>query len=353
MTRIGDAENVRNMRAAAEAIAERAPGLKKPTLKRYPWSRLHSDLLDDIRWPLVARRAQVPLPIVEALVMRLEVHANRSQPRGYVGDFNAEAMAVRWGVDVDTVLRTFAELERDDIGWIDQDHIVSFWARNPDSDQDPTAAERQHRKREHDRTLRASILAGTGVSPALIAARSRPLSPAERKRRQRQRERAERQQDVTNASRNGVTGHASRDASVTEKRPQKQELGMSHRDSVTSRPEQSRKERNVTSPAAGLAPVYPVVFADKAKALQWLRDEGEVILMRRCQVLRSKAGRMIQRWSLTLGDITALAEIILATSATAAQGASFERMVVDQVARRTVEKLGPALPLPPVAIKGG
>jgi hypothetical protein len=107
------------------------------------------------------------LPVVEALVVRLELHASKSQPRGYVGDFNAEAMAVRWGADVDMVLRVFAELERADVGWIDQEHVVSFWARNPDGDQDPTAAERQARKRGATERCAWQFSVGRACRPTL------------------------------------------------------------------------------------------------------------------------------------------------------------------------------------------
>jgi hypothetical protein len=127
---------------------------------------------------------------------------------------------------------------------------------------------------------------------------------------------------------------------------------------VTPRAEQSIKqeaEENAegTAPsAAASAPSARAAFADKAKALQWLRGEGEAILMRRCQVMKSKAGRMIQRWSVTLAhDLTAIAEIILETSATSAQGSAFENLIVNQVARRAAEMLGPALPFPLADVK--
>lgn len=350
-------DGFRNREAALAAIAERSPGLKKPTLKRYSWSRLHADLLDDIRWPLVARRAQAPLPIVEALVVRLEIHASRGQPRGYVGDFNAEAMAVRWGVDVDMVMRVFGELERADIGWIDQEQVVTFWARNPDSDQDPTAAQRQANKRERDRELRRAILTGTAAPSAAAARRGRSLTPAERKANQRMREKLARAgvTDVTKSHETGVTGHASRDGLVTEKVQQTQPLGMSRRDSVTSRPEQSRvKEENVTGLGTNPTPIDPALFSDRAKALQWLKGDGEALITRRLGVLRHKGCQQIERWSTTAyHDVQALARIVYASLATNAQGEAFRELVTRQVARQATEMIAPALPLPPVPVRGG
>lgn len=347
--------NFRDPRAAIGAIAERHPGLKKPTLKRYPWSRLHSDLLDDIRWPLVARRAQAPLPIVEALIMRLELHANRSQPRGYVGDFNAEAMAVRWGVDIDTVLRVSAELQRPDIGWIDQEHVVTFWARNPDGDQDATAAERQSRKRERDRATKAAIIQG-GAAAGIRPKHARPLTPAERKQRQRDRDRLARvTQNVTKSHENGVTRHASRDASVTEKTPTPQSDNLSRRDSVTSRPEQSRiVEEAVTPLAANFTPIDAVVFEDRVRALQWLKGDGEALVTSRLGGFRSRASKQLEGWSKILcGDVTTLAKCVYAALATNAQGETFRKLVELQVARRVTELIAPSLPLGPVQVGKG
>ena len=153
MTRTSALQNIRNMQAAAEAALERAPGLAKPSLRRYTWSRLHTDLLDDFRWSLVAKRANAPLPLVEAVLIRLENHANRSRPRGHVGDFNPEALAARWNVDAEMIARICAQLESPDIGWIDQDQIVEFWDRNPDK-VDDTAAERQQRARDRKKGMK-------------------------------------------------------------------------------------------------------------------------------------------------------------------------------------------------------
>jgi hypothetical protein len=345
----------RDPAAAGRAIAERSPGLKKPTLRRYSWSRLHSDLLDDIRWPLVARRAQAPLPVVEALVVRLELHASKSQPRGYVGDFNAEAMAVRWGADVDMVLRVFAELERADVGWIDQEHVVSFWARNPDGDQDPTAAERQARKRDRDRALRLAILSGAGVPADFAAKGARPLTAAERKQRQRLRDRLEREAaSVTKGHETRVTGHASRDANVTGKALSSQELDASRRDSVTSRPEQTREVRaaeSVTVLGSNLTPIDPSVFVDRAAALRWLKGDGEALVTGRLG-LRSSAAKAIERWDKTLcHDTAGLARIVHASMATAARGEAYRTLVERQVARQAAELIAPALPLPPMGLK--
>ena len=321
----------RMLEQAVDAGIRRAQDLTaKPSLKRYSWSRFHSDLLDDVRWSLVAKRAQAPLPVVEALILRIEVHANRSQPRGYVGDFNAEAMAARWGVEADIVLRILDELERSDIGWIDQDQVVSFWARNPDK-VDETAAERMQRMRDRKK----------GMKQLATLARQGLITEAER---------ADREAALKNSRepKAVIAGWASPSQSALRRNAV----------TVTPRAEQIIKQEGGENaqPIAALnaVTVSParIAFADKAKALQWLRGEGEALVTRRLSVMRSKAGRLIERWSVTLGhDVTALAEILAATGETAAQGPAFEKLVLTQVARRAANNIGPALPLPPVAVK--
>lgn len=320
----------RLMEQAAETAIKRVQyGNAKPTLKRYSWSRLHTDLLDDNRWSLVALRAQAPLPFVEALVTRLEIHANKSVPRGYVGDFDAEAMAARWGVEADMVGRILDELERPQLGWIDQEQIVSFWDRNPDK-VDETAAKRMQRMRDRKKGMRRlAELSSRGL-----------ITEAQRHEREVALKNSKEPAELIAA---WTEPDALRRNAVT----------------VTTRADQIIKQNAAgtaaQAPPSGesLASSARLEFADKAKALQWLQGEGEAILMRRCQVMKSKAGRMIQRWSVTLGDVTQLAEIILASSATSAQGAAFEDLVVNGVARRATERLAPGLPFPPMAIKGG
>ena len=411
-------QNMRNMQAAAEAAA---PGLKKPTLKRYSWSRLHSDLLDDTRWSLVAKRAEAPLPIVEALVIRLEAHANNAQPRGDVLGFNLEAMAARWNIDPETVRRIYEELERPDIGWISQDQIVTFWSRNPDKI-DETNAERQQRWRVRRRGMKQLALllrqgaisegvrlerevalrdsrdpqavisswdvtlpVTAGLTPSVtrhavtppilpsvtplvtpsvtrhavtVTAGVTPSGNADRTAAARQRRARERKKALKDLQKAQISAAAVLQAGTAALADRADRDGITrYFVTVTPRAEQIiEAERDAADgplreAADAPAPSARVEFADRAKALRWLEVEGEEIVRRRCQVLRSKASKMLQRWSVTLGDVTALAEIILATSATTAQGAGFEQLIVNQVARRAAERLGPQLPLPPVAVR--
>ncbi|MCC6172044.1 MAG: hypothetical protein IT481_08450 [Gammaproteobacteria bacterium] len=120
-------------------------------MRRYTWCRIHHDLVDDTRWRLVARMSGAPQHIVEAFVVRLDIYASANRPRGSVDGFNVVALAAHWNLPSEEQLaRIYAALEHPQVGWIDQDQIVTFWERNPDVE-DPTAAERKRRQRAKQR----------------------------------------------------------------------------------------------------------------------------------------------------------------------------------------------------------
>jgi len=333
MTRISGLQNIRNMKAAVDAIAERSPGLTKPTLKRYSWSRLHTDLLDDFRWSLVAKRANASLPLVEAVLIRLENHANRSRPRGYVGDFTAEGLAARWNVDADTIGRIYAELEKSDIGWIDQDQIVSFWDRNPDI-VDDTAAERQQRVRDRKK----------GMKQLAALARQGYITDQQRLERELALKDSREPKSLMAAWAN-LSTDASRRDSVT----------------VTTRSDQiinqdlSGKEKRGSSggaPGAGFFPGNGVDVVDFGQAQLWLETEGLALLTVRMTIQRPRAALLIERWAAGAdGDLAGLVAIILGAVRTAAIGEAFQTLVENQIARRQQEANGPRLPLPPVGLK--
>ncbi|MGY4295401.1 hypothetical protein ACVWXN_003496 [Bradyrhizobium sp. i1.4.4] len=99
-------------------------------------------------------------------------------------------------------------------------------------------------------------------------------------------------------------------------------------------------------------PIDPAVFVERAKALQWLKGDGEALVTSRLGVMRSKACQSIERWSVTAcHDLTALAKIIFSSLATEAKGEAFRKLVETQVARQAAEMIAPALPLPPMGLK--
>ena len=305
----------------------------KPTLRRYTWSRLHTDLLDDFRWSLVAKRANAPLPLVEAVVIRLENHANRSKPRGYVGDFSAEALAARWNVEADAIGRIYAELERSDIGWIDQDQLVTFWDRNPDM-VDDTAADRQQRVRDRKKGMRQL---------AMLAAQGRITEQQRREREAALKE--SREPKALMASWPELSTMPSRRDSVT----------------VTTRADHNikqdlvgKEERGLPGEevGAGFLPEPGVNIVGFGQAQLWLDTEGIKLVTARMQSLATRSRLLIERWSAGVeGDLAALVAIILGAIGTNAVGEAFQVVVEDQIGRRRLEAQGPRLPLPPVALK--
>jgi hypothetical protein len=128
----------------------------KPTReKRYNWYRKDNDFTRHPNWRRTARLAGVPLTEVIATVDELLQAASKARDRGHVGDFDFEGCAVVLEIPAQNVLAIYRALN--DIGWIEQDTIVSWYDRQPDYE-DPTAAERQRNKRARDKARRAVAL---------------------------------------------------------------------------------------------------------------------------------------------------------------------------------------------------
>lgn len=277
----------------------------KPTLRRITWCRVHHELLHLDLWALVADMAKVDLALVEAFVVRLEIHASASMHRGHVEDFNIAALAAKWRRGKDELARIYAALEHPDVGWIDQDQIVSFWARNPDLE-DPTAAERQRNKRARDKAAKADArMARQGLSTVTRDSR-----------------------DVT---RDSVT--------------------------VTTRSDQIKKKEGLGEEgSSGAADSVHTRSGESGDFDLWLMSGGCRIVVECLEVQAPSAQVRIARWKKTLGDddaaARALVKIIQAAEATNLRGARFHNLISDQVTRHRLQLEGPQLPLMPPRPKG-
>jgi hypothetical protein len=78
--------------------------------------------------------------------------ANRSKPRGWVRDFSVIDCGAALDIDPDSVGEVFQKLE--ELGWIENDYLATWDERQPDKE-DPTAADRQRRRREKLKLERA------------------------------------------------------------------------------------------------------------------------------------------------------------------------------------------------------
>lgn len=300
----------------------------KPTLKRYTWVRWHHELSYMPLWALVAQRAGVAQPIVEAFVQRLEVHASGGRPRGSIEDFNVAALAASWRIDDDALARVRAVLEEPDIGWIEQDFIVTFWERNPD-EEDTTAKERQQRKR--DRTKAMKELAHQ--------ARLGLISPQTRLEREL----------VLMASRFPQQQMATWARLSTED----ERHGVTHRDSVTVT---ARADQIDTAKQGGLCDVsaVPNHSGESGDVEIWLAMEGTRIVAERMRTLPARAKLEMGRWRKELADDAAtLAQLIHDADTMGLTGGKFSDRIRAEIMRLRFENRGPSLPFPLKVKRGG
>ena len=125
--------------------------------RSFSWCRRPNGFSDNPKWRSVKARTGLELCTVLAFVNRLEEvgndAANRGDIRGSLVGFKAQDFAAALDISVEEANKLFAALEHPDIGWIADGIIVDFHDRNPDVE-DPTAAERQRRRRSRDRITR-------------------------------------------------------------------------------------------------------------------------------------------------------------------------------------------------------
>jgi hypothetical protein len=89
---------------------------------------------------------------VSMIAVALLRTANRSRPRGWVRDFSVIDCGAALDIEPDKVGEVYRKLE--ELGWIDNDYLVTWDERQPDKE-DPTAADRQRRRREKLKLERA------------------------------------------------------------------------------------------------------------------------------------------------------------------------------------------------------
>jgi hypothetical protein len=303
--------------------------MKAARHRSFHWCRRANGFSDMPLWRLVAAELSMPLYQVLAFVNRLEEAANAAEPRGFVGDFLAAEFGAALGMSAADAERIYLSLERPEIGWIDRDHIVSFYARNPDRE-DNTNAQRQQRWRDRRKAMK------------LVAARARAG-------------------EISAAERMAIEQHVcSRewDGSLL---PAPGRNGVTSRYEVTVTPEQSRIVTHAaTDPARGAEEGSPGQQAEAAGPTpeQWLATSGQDYVRGRLDVVAKVADAKLKRWLGNVGgDPAALVEIIQWAVATTDvdRPSHFEAVIGDQIRRRRDAAKGPPLPFAPViqARQGG
>jgi hypothetical protein len=319
---------------------------KKLRMRRFSWRRkfnagpyMHAD---DKRLRLVARRVGAMLPVVEAFIDRLDDFANQNTPRGSVEGFSIEALAAHWSLPNEDVLaRIYAELETPEIGWIDQDFIVDFWARNPDTE-DATSAQRQARSRAFKKAL----------TEIARQARLGFIDEVERRLRETKlyalKERARWGLDDWRAELRDILQLSTEEV-----------LSRCDTVTVTTRSDQtvSKTGNSVDNVAAAASSESPglsegqagaVAIDPQIKAELWLCTQGKRIVIERLDVNATLADTRLERWLRDVsGDHAALAEIIAAADKADYVAARFHNLIVDQIRRHISRVAGLQLPLMP------
>lgn len=314
--------------AAEKALRHRA----------WKWCRLDNHFVDLPIWRVVAFKAQVPLYAVQAFVTRLESFANMAEPRGYVGDFSVDEFGAALGMTPDVSARIFVALCDPAVRWVDQEHVATFYGRNPDKPDD-TAAERKRRSRSRSdvrKKLAALFRQGrlAGDERTLVEAVLDGLDDSDLRKLQVR---------LENALSTGHAGHSVtlRDiVTVTPREDQKLETGAVD----NSEAEPGRE-------TAGLA--IEEVAPDDAistEAATWLGSEAVRIVVQRMVVTPARAAMLVERWRRDLnGDDATMATIIAGADDANLTTLRFQISVTEQVKRHIVTRTcGQALHLPPV-----
>jgi hypothetical protein len=93
---------------------------------------------------VIAIQTELPVHEIQAVAIALLCKANGARPRGSLAEFSPLECAAALDLPAEHVIRIYAAFEES--GWIDQDYLTTWDDRQPDKE-DPTAAERQRRRR--------------------------------------------------------------------------------------------------------------------------------------------------------------------------------------------------------------
>ena len=359
--------------AGAYAAAE-----KKKAKREWHWCRRHNGFSDMPIWKLVARRANTTLVTVLAFVNRLEELANSAgnvegRERGSVETFDPEEFGLALDIQTEEAARIFAALEDEKVNWIAFDHLVTFYDRNKDREEDAEAVRsRKRRSRTYarirqqlDRLVR--IGKATAVQRAAIVVSLKGIGDAELNELQNRLARAE-------LSPEGLsTGGQVAELSTGGHPPETPQLRMSHRsqsDTVTVTPEE-RKNLEQTRSSAGdntggaargetAGPAMGEVgegAETSEQATRWIDKEGTALIVQRLMIVTNVAITHRERWRRDLQDDVALKDIMVSAHERARTGAQFHVLISDAVDRTVRERrdgrqLGLMPPRPGSAPKG-
>jgi hypothetical protein len=285
-----------------------------------------------------------------AFVNRLEElgndSANRGDFRGSVADFKAQDFAAALDISVEDAHKLYAILQHPEVGWIADGVIADFHDRNPDVE-DPTAAERQRRRRAREKICRMVAekeRAGfiSGEERLEIENRLPRLGHPELVNLQVELEAKSLQTSVTRDSRMSRRDRVTTSANLTE--PPSSAPSETQNvtcDNATVTLDQNKPDRptlSATIPkAASLGSASlpkeenEIVSGPGTDPAIWLNEKGSELIMNRMDEPYERAMTRLSGWSERVRDPAILAGIL--QCAQDRSGHSFHMEVSDQIRR--------------------
>jgi hypothetical protein len=129
------------------------------------WFRSWHGAPTDPKWLVIARKAQVAPGVVSAVFWALMDYASQHTDRGSVDGFDVETYAAFTGWEESEIIAVLAAMTNK--GTITPDNRLAAWDKRQPKKEDPTATERQQRKRERDKlTERDNGVTNAPVTPS-------------------------------------------------------------------------------------------------------------------------------------------------------------------------------------------
>lgn len=135
------------------------------------WFRSWHGAPTDPKWLVVARKAQVAPGVVSAVFWALMDYASQNTDRGSVEGFDVETYAAFTGWEESEIIAVLAAMTNK--GIITPDNRLAAWDKRQPKKEDPTATERQQRKRERDR----EVTRDNPVTNAPVTQDNAPVTP--------------------------------------------------------------------------------------------------------------------------------------------------------------------------------
>lgn len=146
------------------------------------WFRAYHGICSDQKWPIVARKAKVPVGTVVSVWLALLEFASQAAERGSVAAFDPETVDALYGYDDGTTAAVFGALTEK--GLICDGRICAWEKRQPkrERDDDSAARVRQHREmKRRETTDNATIDNGN----ASVTPGNASVTPPEQRREEK------------------------------------------------------------------------------------------------------------------------------------------------------------------------